>query len=443
MVVAPTTVRGEIGRLVALGGPAALTQLGWMAIGVVDALMLGRVGVHELDAASLGNLWLWGTTILGMGLVFGMDPIVARAHGAGDPRRIAHALQQGVVLALAVSVPLGLSWFWAEEVLLALGQSAALARDAETYVLIQLPGLPTFLVFCALRQYLQGRGIVAPALWITLIANLVNVAGNWALIWGHLGLPALGLSGAALASTVTRVFLLVGLVVWVRRFALHEHAWMPWTRAAIEPAGLREISAYGVPVALQYGLETWAFQAVSVMAGWLGEVPLASHTIVLNMASLTFMVPLGISIGAATRVGNLLGAGHRAAARRSAFLALALGAGVMSVAALAFVTLRHELPAFYSDDAAVVAGAAAILPIAAAFQLFDGTQVVGGGLLRGMGRPRPAVVFNLLGYYLLGLPLAGLLAFGLDLGLPGLWWALCVALGTVAACLVVWIRRRS
>lgn len=440
---APSTTGGEVRRLIELGGPAALTQLGWMLLGVVDTLMLGRLGVHELDAASLGNVWLWGTMIFGMGVVFGMDPVVAQAHGARDHGRVALALQQGLVVAVLCSIPLGASWLLTEEALSFMQQGPSLAADAERYVVIQLPSAPAFLAFTALRQYLQGRGIVAPALWVTLIANVVNVVGNWALIFGHLGFPAMGLEGAAIATAVTRCFLFVGLALWVWRFRLHRGAWRPWSRAAIDRRGLAEILFYGLPVALQYGLESWAFQGVAIMAGWLGKIPLAAHTIVLNMAALTFMMPLGISIGASTRIGNLVGAGHFRAAQRSAYLSFAMGAGVMFVAALVFIGFRHELPALYTDEVEVIALGAAILPIAGAFQLFDGIQVVGGGLLRGMGRPRPAVAFNVFGYYLLALPIGAWMAFRGGHGLAGLWWALCIGLGIVAVCLLVWIRVRG
>lgn len=443
MAVASKSLGGEVRRLVELGGPAALTQLGWMMLGVVDTLMLGRLGVHELDAASLGNVWLWGTLIFGMGVVFGMDPVVAQAHGARDDRRVGLALQQGMVAALVCSVPLAASWLLAEEALVGMGQAPELAVDAERYVMIQIPSIPAFLGFTALRQYLQGRGIVAPALWITLLANVLNVILDWALIFGHLGSPALGLTGAAIATTITRSFLLIGLALWVWRFRLHRGAWHGWSRRAFDRKGVGEIFAYGIPVAIQYGLESWAFQGVAIMAGWLGELELAAHAIVLNMASLTFMLPLGVSIGAATRIGNLVGAGKFRAAQRSAWLAFELGAGVMALSALSFVTLRWWLPALYTPNPEVIALAATILPIAAAFQLFDGVQVVGGGLLRGMGKPRPAVVFNVLGYYVLALPIGAWLAFRSDWGLRGLWWALAIGLATVAVSLLVWMGVRG
>jgi MATE family multidrug resistance protein len=191
------------------------------------------------------------------------------------------------------------------------------------------------------------------------------------------------------------------------------------------------------------GLEMWAFSGSNLIAGWLGAPQLAAHTIVLNLASITFMVPLGISQGAAVRVGNLLGAGRPSQARMASWVAIAMGAAVMTVSATAFVVLREVLPAAYTKDATVLALAASILPVAAAFQVFDGTQAVACGVLRGMGKPRPAAVFNLIGYWVLALPIGTWLALRTDAGLAGLWWGLAGGLCLVAVGLVIWIRARA
>ena len=220
-------------------------------------------------------------------------------------------------------------------------------------------------------------------------------------------------------------------------------AWVGWTREALRSAGLREVLKYGVPVALYFSLEVWAFQASTLIAGRLGDLSLAAHTIVLNIASLSFMVPLGISIGAATRVGNLIGAGDRPGAQRAAWVAMGMGAGVMGAFALIFAFGRKLLPLAYTDNAEVIGIAALILPAAAAFQLFDGVQVVGGGVLRGMGRTVPVAVFNLLGYYVLALPLGYIAAFELGMGVQGIWWGLCLGLAFVAVTLFAWVAWRG
>jgi multidrug resistance protein, MATE family len=437
------SLRTEVRRLLALGVPVALTQLGAMTLGVVDTIMVGHVGVLELDAAALGNLWLMGTMIFGLGVIFGMDPLVSQAHGSGDRRTVALTLQRGIVIAVACSVPIGASWFLTGPVLQALGQEAALAAAAHDYVIVQTPSLAFFLVFNAIRQWLQGRGIVGPALWVVLLANAFNVFANWVLIFGHLGVPALGLHGAAIATASTRVFQCAGLLVWVRALRLHRHGWIPWSRDALRPRGLVVLLHLGIPIGIQYGLEIWAFQAATLLAGRLGEIPLAAHVIALNLASLTFMLPLGMSIGTATRVGNLLGSGKRRAAQRSAYVGLGMGCAIMSISAIAFIVLRDLLPTMFTSDVATRDLAASILPIAAAFQLFDGTQAVGAGVLRGMGATRPAALINLVGFYGLALPTAWWLAFEYDLGVGGIWWGLCLGLASVAAALVLYVRVRG
>lgn len=426
-----------------MSAPMMLTQLGTMLFGVVDTLMLGRVGIAELDAAALGNVWLWGTIVVCMGIVFGLDPIIAYAHGRGEGARAGLALQRGLVVALVVSLPLMASMSVAEEVLVALGQDLELAAQAEVYLEVQAWSLPPFLAFVALRQYLQGREIIAPALWVVMIANLLNGVGNELLIFGRLGLPELGLVGAGIASGITRAALLLGLGLWTWRARLHVGAWQPWSRAAFDPAGLAEVLRYGVPIGLQYLFEVWAFQIATLIAGDLGPTELAAHSIVLNVASLTFMLPLGISYSTSALVGSQLGAGRRHEAQRTAWLALAFGGLVMLGCALVLVALRGVIPRLYTDDAAVVLLAASIFPIAGAFQVFDGLQVVGGAILRGMGDTRPAAAFNLIAYYGLAMPLAAWLVYAQGGHLVELWWSLVLGLALVAGSLVAWVHLRG
>jgi len=436
-------LRTELRAVLRLAIPAALTQVGAMMLGIVDAVMVGRVGVAELDAAALGNLIGMGTMIFGMGCVFGMDPVATQAEGAGNGDRVGRTLQRGIVLAVLCALPIMASWGVAAEALRALGQDPELSGEAGRYLSLQVFSVAPFLVFQAQRQYLQARGIVAPALWVVLAANVFNIVANWALIFGHLGFPAMGLEGAAWATGLSRVVQCIGLALWIRWRGLHRGAWVPWSAAAFELRGLREILAHGIPVGLQFGLEMWAFQGASLLAGLLGETPLAAHIIVLNLASVSFMLPLGVSIAAATRVGNLVGAGKFRAAQRSAWIALALGGSVMTGSAVIFISAQHLLPRLFTSDPGVLALAASLLPIAAAFQLFDGVQVVGGGILRGLGSTRPVAVFNLVGYYVLALPVGAALALTTDVGVAGLWWGLAMGLAVVSVCLVVWIARRG
>jgi MATE family multidrug resistance protein len=436
-------LRTEVRRVVALALPVAATQVGTMLLGFVDTLMLGRVGAEALAASAIANVWIFGTTQLALGTLFGLDPIVAQAHGAERGEVAGRALQRGLVLALLLSVPVMALWLGCERFLLLTGQEPALARAAHEYTLVQIPSVPFFLAFFALRQYLQGREMVRPALWVMAVANVVHVAGNYALIFGRLGAPQLGLVGAGIATSLTRIASFGLLVWWTLAFRLHEDAWVPWSRDAFSWRGLRELLALGVPVGVQTSLEVWAFSGAALIAGHLGATAIAAHSIALNMAALSFMMPLGVGLAAATRVGNLIGARRRDDAQRAAWVAIALGGAVMAGSALVFVVGRGWLPRLYSAEGDVIALCAAILPIAAAFQIFDGVQVVGCGVLRGMGRTRPAALFNLLGYWVLGLPLGAWLGLRAGWGLGGIWWGLAIGLAVVATGLVLWIHWRG
>ena len=438
-----SALRAEIRKMASLGLPVAATQLAGMLIGFVDTAMVGRVSVSALGAAALANVWIYGTMEFAAGVVMGLAPIVAQAHGAGDGERAGRALQTGLLLAALLSFPVALLWLETESFLVFARQDPALARIAHTYTLVQIPGIPFYLSYIALRQYLQGREYMRPALFVMIAANLLHALLNWVLIFGHFGAPALGVVGAAAATTLTRIGSCLGLVALTRGFSLHEGAWVPWSRAAFALARFRRVFALGVPLAFQVSLEIWAFSGAALVAGQLGPVPLAAHTVTLNMAALAFMLPLGIAQGAATRVGNLIGAREPDAAQRAAWVSIGMGAAVMSFSGLSFVLFRDLLPRIYTPDAAVIAACAAILPIAGAFQIFDGTQAVGCGVLRGMGRTRPAMVFNLVSYWVLALPIGSWLALRRGWGLAGIWWGLACGLGLVAVSLVLWIRARG
>jgi multidrug resistance protein, MATE family len=433
----------EARKLTSLATPVALTQLASMLLWTIDLLMVGQIDVLSLNAVSLGRLWVMGTSICAMGLIFGLDAIASQAHGARDRNRLGDVLLHAGVLALAVSVPLGGLWLGTGRLLLAFGQDPATVELAHRFVVVQIPGLPFFLLFVAVKQYLQARGIVRPAMWVSFGACGLNAFLNWLLIYGHWGLPRLGAVGAGVATAITEVAMVAALLFAIRHFRLQRGAATITDLTRLRVKGLAEILRLGLPVALMLALEYWAFAISSLWAGWLGKTELAAHSIAINLASIAYMVPLGIGLGASARVGNLIGAGEPRAAQRAAWVAFALGGGVMAAFALLFVAGRSWIPTWFTLDPTVIALAATLLPVAAAFELFDGLQVVGSGVLRGMGRTRPAALFNLIGYYLLGLPLAAWLGRPERLGLVGIWWGLALGLAVVAGLSVVWVALRG
>jgi MATE family multidrug resistance protein len=426
-----------------LAVPVAFSNVGMIAMGVVDQLLLGHHGTRELAAAGLGNPWIFGTVMFANGILLGLDPIIAQAHGAGDGERSARAFHSGLVLAGVLSIPVAIAWLFTEQVLVAAGQDPELAKLATSFVHAQIPSIPFLLGSTALSRYLQNREHVRQTVVVMAVANLVNALAAWALIYGHFGAPQLGVTGAGIATAATRMASALTLVAWTRAFRLHQGAWAPFGAHAFAWRNQREILALGVPIAFQTCTEMWAFGFANYIAGPLGASQLAAHQIAMQFASITFMIPLGISQAVTIRAGNLIGAGDLGAAARAGWLGIAGSAAFMALAAATFILGRDVLPHAFTRDAAVIAACAAILPIAGAFEIFDGTQAAACGMLRGMGRPMPATLANIAGYWVIALPVGGYLALRTPLGLRGLWIGLLLGLILVAVALVLWLRENA
>lgn len=427
----PITSWGEIRTLTQLAWPVVLSQLGLMSMGVVDTLMVGTLGTQELAALGIGNTWAFGTALIGMGAAFGLDPLISQAYGAQKPRVAGAALARGSIVVGTVGLLVMLAHWHSALALVALGQPTEIIVPASTYVVILTASIPPLLGFALLRQFLQGSGQMRLAMWVVGAGNLINIVANWMLIFGNGGAPALGIAGAAW-STMTVRFAMFALLAILALPSLKEA--QPWETDLRDLVKLRQVAWMSLPVGAQMALEVWAFGAVTVMAGWLGVVPLAAHAATLNVTSVTFMVPLGISAAASTRVGNLVGA--KLPWSTAAWTALAMSATTMGLSALAFITFSDTLANLYVHEAAPVALALSVLPIAALFQLADGAQVTSFGILRGLGDIHRPMVANIIGYWLLGMPLGYALGFNFSWGLTGLWTGLALSLCIVASLLV-------
>lgn len=446
-------VRKEAAKLVRMSLPIIATQLGIMLMQLVDIYMARHLGTEAVKAVIVGGTWGFSTLILGMGCVMGIDPEVTQAHGANDGKRAALALQRGILMAIFMSIPVGFLWWFTEPALLLCQQEASVARDAGIYCRVQIFSIPIFLVFIALRHYLQARGVLSAPLIAILFANLLNLPLNQVCIYGGLGIEPMGLVGAGIATGLAKFCAMLGLLAMIRFARLHEGAWVPWSREAYELNGMLTVLRPGLFVALHLAFEVWAFSASTFMAGKLGGANVAAHGVVIKYASLAFMIPLGIAFATAARVGNLIGAKDGRGAGAAAWCGLGLSVIVMACTAALFLAFRNELPMIIlaqndaldpgSTVSEVIALAAGIIPLAAAFQLFDGLQVVAAGILRGIGTVRPAAVINFIGYYGVAIPAALWLTFdwGLGIGLHGIWYGLCAGLASVALLFLYWILR--
>src|SRR5215204_1012403 len=329
--------------------PVAAVQLGIMGMGVVDTIMVGHVSPAALASTALGNLYFFIAGIFGQGTLMALDPVISQAVGARDEEAITRALQRGLLLALALTIVTCATFIPVRWVFTLLGQPAEVIPDAATYVRVAIPGVFPFYAFIVFRQSLQALGRVAPVLWTVLAANAMNAGLNWVFIYGNLGSPALGVGGAALATSIGRwAMALVLLAVSGRELYQRLTPWRPET-GAIGP--LMRMLRLGLPIGLQYLLEYGAFAAGALLLGVLGTTSLAAHQIAINLASFTFMVPLGVSTATAVLVGQAIGAGDEARARRSAIAGMLLGTGFMYVSALAFRLFPGALARAYTGDA--------------------------------------------------------------------------------------------
>ncbi|PIE24109.1 MAG: hypothetical protein CSA62_04710 [Planctomycetota bacterium] len=446
MSLSASNLGQELRLQLRLALPIAFIQVGMLMMGVVDMLVCGRLEDEAarrlaVGAVSLGHSFTFLPLMFGMGILMVLDPLVSQALGARDQDAVERAVHRSVPLTLLVSLPALLAVLFARPLMQFFAQPEELIPIAVDYAWSILPGVPFFLGFIVLRQPLQAQHRLRPLIVVILIANLLNLGLNLILVQGHLGAPALGALGSGIATSIVRVALFL-LLAYFARHQLGVPLW-PLRRDALSLRSALALFWQGLPIGLQMLLEGGAFHAIALMMGWFGKNVLSAHMVTLQYAALSFMLPLGISQAAAVRVGYELGAGRFDQMRRAAWLACALGMAVMSVAAILFWLIPENLAWYMTPDQAIVAIAVQLLPIAAAFQIVDGLQVVATGALRGAGDLRVAMLLHLLGFWALGVPFGWWLAFRepFALGPPGLWIGLAAAI--FATALFMLLRLRS
>jgi MATE family multidrug resistance protein len=442
MITVPTTAadgRSELSATIRLAVPVVFVQLGFMLMGVVDTLMVGRLSASALASVAIGNLYFFNVTIFGSGTLMALDPIIAQAVGAGDDETVATSLQRGLILSIGLSVLTALLLAPAAPVLRGLHQPVEIIPATADYVRISIVGVAPYFAFVVLRQSLQALHRVAPIVATVVAANLVNAFFNWVFVYGHLGSPALGVAGSAIATSIGRwlMFLLLLLIAW-RDIRPHV---LPRREGITSWPALRRMLAIGAPIGAQQALEAGAFGAIGLLMGLISTTAVAAHQIAITLAAFTFMVPLGVGSAAAVRVGHAIGAGDIVRARSAIRAAYAAGVGFMALTALMFLGAPTLLARAFTTDAAVIEVAATLIPIAGFFQVFDGGQAVGAGVLRGAGDTRAPLIVMLTGYWLIGVPVSAYLGFRTSLGAAGLWWGFVISLAAVAVFLNVRIRR--
>jgi MATE family multidrug resistance protein len=487
-------VRHEFRPTLRLALPLVFAELGWMAMGIVDTIMVGRLpnSAVAIGATGLGQSLYHSIAIFGAGLLLGLDTFVAQAHGRDDIRDARHSLVNGVFLALVLTpILMFLVSLW-PALMHRFGVSPELVEPMRPFLSALNWGTLPLLAYFALRRYLQAVHVVHPIMFALISANLVNLVGDWALIYGHLGFHAMGITGSGWSTCWARVYMaLVMLVTLVyveqkrRKETLArsglkgpgfsrattsfsivvpslpesllrdeegeesavsdsgQNALPGWTREIrIDFVRVWDLLKLGTPAATQILLEIGAFSAATALCAKLGPVPLSGHEIALNCAAFTYMVPLGISSAAAVRVGHQIGRADPIKAHLAGWSAILLGAAFMAAMGLVFVSLSRQIARIFSPDPTVIFVGARLLLVAAAFQLFDGLQTVTTGALRGSGDTRTPMFANLIAYWFIGLPAGYVLCFRFGWGALGVWLGLCAGLIMIAtALLFTWHRR--
>jgi MATE family multidrug resistance protein len=423
-----------------LAVPLALAELGWMAMSVVDVLMVGRLpaSADAIGAASLGSALFYPFAIAAVGLLSGLDTLVSHAFGAEDLAEARRSLGSGLMIALCASPVVIVVILAMVPALSRFGIVATVRDDAAGFIGILVWSLPLLLFYTSFRRYLQGIHCVRPVAIALVSSNLVNLLGNWILIFGHWGAPAMGVRGSALSTVLARIYLAGFMAVAVR---MKDPGAFRGLHASRRIVG--RLLRLGFPAAATIGLEVGVFHTATVLAGTLDPVSLAAHTITLNAAAVTYMLQVGLGSAAAVSVGRALGAGDREAAIRAGWIALAIGMTAELCAAGIFIALPRQIAMLYTTDARVIGVSVSLFAIAAGFQVFDGLQTVATGALRGWGDTTSSMIWNLGAYWGVGLPVGWWLCFRLEWGVAGIWDGLWLALVLTGVGLPVVLHFRS
>jgi multidrug resistance protein, MATE family len=442
-MLALQTLRAEIRPTLRLAIPLVLAELGWMSMAVVDTMMVGRLpnSAVAIAAVSLGGILVHVLAFFGGGLLFGLDTLVSQAFGAGLREDCHRSLVHGIYISFALTpILMAPVWFF-DPLLRYVGISPDVVQVTVPYAKAMAWGTLPLLLYFAVRRCMQGMNMVRPIAFALLTSNLINAVGNWILIYGKLGAPAMGAVGSGWSTASARIYLaaiLVGYLLWYDK--RHRTRLL---RTPIQPElkRIRRLISLGFPAAMQVTLEIGVFALVTALIGRLGAVSLASHQIAMNTVSLTYMVPLGISSAAAVRVGQAIGRKDPAAASAAGGSAIFFGAGFMTLAGIALLVFPRWIARIYTPDETVIRTTVLLLAAGAAFQLFDGIQTVATGALRGVGDTRTPMICHFTAYWIIGLPLGAWLCFQRRWGALGLWAGLSLALILIGIVLLFAWRR--
>lgn len=438
-----TDFREHFKRNFQLAYPVVLSQLGHVLVGTADSVMVGRVGTAELAAVSVANAVFSVAMMFGIGISFGLTPLIAQSDGEGNQRAGMRFLKHSFVINILFGLLLFGILLFGGFILDILNQPKDVVALAKPYLAIIGFSLLPFMVFQTFKQFAEGLSLTKQAMYITLSANVLNIFLNYILIFGKLGFEPMGLIGAGWATLISRIIMAIVMVLFVRYYKVFSVYWDYFKVTVWNGKTFKNLLNLGVPTGFQYIFEVGAFASAAIMIGWMGAVPLASHQVAMNLASISYMMATGISAAATVRVGNQLGQKDIPTMRIAAFTCFLMAILFMAITGSIFMIFNHLLPTLYTSDPAVISIAASLLIIAALFQLSDGIQVVGLGALRGMGDVKLPTLVTFMAYWVIGLPTGYLLAFVFDIGEEGVWYGLLIGLSVTAVILFIRFNNKS
>jgi MATE family multidrug resistance protein len=436
-------MRGELRPMLSLALPVIAAEVGWHLMGIVDTVMVGPLGAAAIGAVGTGTILYMTIMMVGFGLLLALDTFVAQSFGAGRIDECHRWLFTGIQLAMVLTVILSLIGWGAIGLLPLFGLHADVLAEIQPYMTHLLWSTPALLAYLVFRRYLQAMNIVRPVMIALVVGNVVNVAANWLLIYGHWGFPQLGVVGAAYATVFSRLVLAAILFAVILLKERESPSGLHDVPFAWDLGRIMKLVRLGAPAAGQILLEVGVFAAASALAARIAPAAVAAHQIVLNVVGLIFMVPYGIGTAAAVRVGQAAGRRDPPGVRVAGAVAIALATTAMMGSALLFAVAPRPLLRLFTVDAGVIEIGVGLLLVAAVFQLFDGMQTVTTGALRGIGNTHVPMVVNLFGHWALGLPLAYYLCFIRGWGVQGLWAGLALGLILIGSTLLAVWRREA
>jgi MATE family multidrug resistance protein len=419
-----------------LAAPITAGHVSQMLLGIADTMMIGRIGKVELAACALSHTVFHVIFIVGVGLLTSVSVLVSHAHGAGNKQEAGEMLRRGLLIGIiSGTVMFGLIW-GSFPFLGVFKQPENVLYTGLPYLWLLGLSLPVVMAIICFRNYSEAQDAPWPAFWTGLIAVLLNIFLNWVLIYGNLGAPRLELDGAGIATVISRIVNLLMLIVWLRLDRRFIESWPVRWLATVPLNALKNMLKLGLPVGLQLLMEVGAFSSATLFMGLLGVTEMAAHQVAITCAATAFMVPLGISLAVAIRVGHVIGGGEPHRARRVGYGALGFTLILSGIFSAGFILFSQPLAFLFTDDQATGMMAAGLLVVAGFFQFFDGSQVLAIGSLRGCKDVNIPTWIIFCSYWLLGIPFGVLLAFPLDVGARGIWIGLAVALGTASVFLL-------